>query len=102
MRLHALAEARSLALHRLIAERIESDPTLIEKARESLDRLCLHPQYRAAWARVLGDVASTVALLRRDDDEARAMRQVTPFAGVISPQERWRIWREVKERGDWQ
>jgi hypothetical protein len=26
------------------------------------------------------------------------MRQSTPFAGVIDPRQRWRIWREVRER----
>jgi hypothetical protein len=29
---------------------------------------------------------------------ARALRQCSPFAGVIDPRTRWRIWREVRER----
>jgi hypothetical protein len=31
-----------------------------------------------------------------ESEEARALRQVTPFAGAIDPRTRWRIWREVR------
>jgi len=38
-----------------------------------------------------------LAVLQADTDDARALRQATPFAGVVEPRERWRIWREVRE-----
>jgi hypothetical protein len=28
----------------------------------------------------------------------RALRQCTPFAGVVDPRTRWRIWRETRAR----
>ncbi|MGF6367933.1 hypothetical protein OKW40_000683 [Paraburkholderia sp. RAU6.4a] len=36
--LHLEKHRRSLALHRLIAEKIRRDPTLFDRARENLDR----------------------------------------------------------------
>jgi len=31
-------------------------------------------------------------------EHARELRQSTPFAGIIPPRQRWRIWRETSER----
>jgi hypothetical protein len=37
------------------------------------------------------------ALVERSE-AADALRQVTPFAGVIDPRARWQIWRDVRQR----
>jgi hypothetical protein len=29
---------------------------------------------------------------------ARDLRQATPFAGALDPRERWRLWKEVRDR----
>lgn len=97
---HALAEARSLALHRLIAERVRSDPALIVAARDRLARWsaggALSPAYVARWTQVLSDPAALHVVLTADTEDARALRQTTPFSFVVPPRERWRIWRETK------
>jgi hypothetical protein len=55
--------------------------------------------YAEEWARVLaGSLDEACALLVDDSERARALRQVTPFAGVVDARTRWRIWREVRER----
>ncbi len=54
--------------------------------------------YVAAWRAALdGPGAALLALMRDPSEHARAMRQTTPFAGALSPRERWRIFREVAE-----
>jgi hypothetical protein len=101
--LHRLAEERSLALHAAIAARIETDPSLIARARDRVDAWLRgsgdapHSHYSEAWSRIL---SSTCAEIRRHlidpSERGRALRQVTPFAGAIAPRERWKIWREVR------
>jgi hypothetical protein len=98
---HRLAEERSLALHRVIAERLRSDPRVLGRAREKVQRWEASgrsPHYARAWQRLLeGPLEPLCELLVADTEEARALRQATPFAGVLSPQERWRIWAQTRE-----
>ncbi|MBV9948818.1 MAG: hypothetical protein JOZ69_18365 [Myxococcales bacterium] len=99
---HRLAEERSLAYHRVIAGRLRSDPAVLEAARRRVSawrEAGVVPFYAAEWDRVLaGTVDSVCATLVSETEEARALRQSTPFAGFVSPRERWRIWRETRGR----
>lgn len=100
-RLHELAEARSLALHRAVAERVRQEPELIAAARRRLERWrrqgTLHPDYAAAWAEVLdGDLEGLVGVLTDPGERSSALRQVTPFAGAVDARSRWRIWRDER------
>jgi len=100
---HRLAEARSLAYHSAIARRLASSPQWIVDARERLARWTtggtLPSEYAATWRTLLdGPLPDLIALLEADTEVARALRQVTPFAGTLSPHERWSIWRSTKER----
>jgi hypothetical protein len=100
--LHLLAEERSLAIHRIVAERLRQDPRLIDAARARDDRWLadgsVHPVYAAAWRDLLaGPREHLLDVLVDPDEEARALRQCSPFAGVVDPRTRWRIWREVRD-----
>jgi hypothetical protein len=96
---HRLAEQRSLAYHRLVAERVRRNPELIEQARSRIRgwmRDGLAPHYAHAWERILaGPIDEVCRLIQADTEEGRALRQATPFAGAIDARERWRIWRDV-------
>jgi hypothetical protein len=98
---HRLAEERSLALHRVVAERLRSDPRVLRRARDKVQ--CWQasgqsPHYARAWLRLLaGPLEPLCELLVADTEEARALRQATPFAGAVSPQERWCIWAQTRE-----
>jgi hypothetical protein len=100
---HRLAEERSLAYHRLVAARIASDPTILARARRQVQEWLERgtaPYYARQWDRILrGSIDDIRALLVADTEEGRALRQSTPFAGVIDPRERWRIWKETRDRG---
>jgi hypothetical protein len=99
---HRLAEQRSLAYHRAIARRLVGEPALLERARARVAAWLAEghsPFYARAWGQVLSEPAETISrFLVSSTEEARALRQATPFAGALGPRERWRIWREVRDR----
>ena len=102
MNAHRLAEERSLAFHRAVADKLASDPETLERARARvrhwLESAEVSPHWARAWDEVLSRPLSEIRdLLVNESEEARALRQVTPFAGAIDPRTRWRIWREVRE-----
>jgi hypothetical protein len=87
-----------------VAERLRPDPTVRRRARARVDSWFREHAVAAVWARgwdeLLGrPVDAPSARLVEDSEATRALRQVTPFAGVVGPRERFRIWRETVERG---
>ncbi|MFO7561753.1 MAG: hypothetical protein R6X02_03865 [Enhygromyxa sp.] len=99
---HRLAEARSLAAHRVIAARLLGDPALLEQARARVEAWLTEGagahRYAQAWRELLaGDVEAVARAIVEDTERARALRQSTPFAGVLDPRERWRLWDEVRK-----
>lgn len=103
MDLHRLAEERSIAYHRLIAERLGTQPEILERARKRVETWLSSgtyvPFYARKWAEILaGDISSIAAFLTDRSELAVELRQSTPFAGAITPQERWKIWREVRDQ----
>jgi hypothetical protein len=100
---HDLALERSRVLHRRIAERLREDPDLLVAAKRRVARWraegSVALKWVEAWERWLAlEPRALAERLGAGDQEACSMRQVTPFAGVVDPRERWRIWREVRER----
>jgi hypothetical protein len=100
--LHELAERRSLAIHGEVARRLVGDPKVLERARQVLQEgraSGRFSQYYAdAWGRWLDrSLAELCEFLSSDSEEARALRQASPFLGIVSPRERWRIWRDVRQ-----
>ncbi len=99
MNLHRLAEARSLAYHAIVAERL--DEAVLDRARTQLARFraqrLVGERYVSEWEALLaGPRDALVERLLADDESARALRQTTPFAGVLSPAERHALWRAVR------
>lgn len=102
---HRLAEERSIAYHRAVAERLRGDPALLAVARDRVERAIAEggraAPYAERWRTALdGPLDVLLALLVDEGEHARALRQATPFAGFVDARERWRIWREVRERGE--
>lgn len=95
-------ERRSLVLHRAIAQRVAGDPAgTLAIARRNLRRLeRTHRGARhlwRAWRQALAlPVEDLVELLVDPRLRARELRQVTPFAGVLSPAERWETYRRFR------
>jgi len=74
---HNRLDERSLAMHRLIAAKVQADPALLDKARENLRRwqeLEGSPKLALTeWERILSGPVSQVAQLLTDPSE-RATR----------------------------
>jgi hypothetical protein len=93
--MHLAKHRRSLALHRLIAEKMRRNPALLDKARENLDRwAALNPRDRAApylaeWRAVIDQgLEATIALMIDPGEHATDLRQSAPFTGVLTEAER--------------
>lgn len=100
---HRLAEERSIALHRAVAERLRADARVLDAARERvagwLATGSVHELHARRWRAVLDLPLDELCAFLVDGGElARELRQSTPFAGVVDARTRWRIWREVAER----
>jgi hypothetical protein len=101
---HRLAEERSIAYHRTIARRMAADPRILEQARrrvrEWLDRPGGPAHHATAWDEILaGDLESIVDFLGDPAERARELRQSSPFAGALTAEERWQIWRRARFEG---
>ncbi len=99
---HQLVEERSLWLHRAVAEKARHDSGILSRARKRVEGWLrdesVHPRYAEAWRAVLSSEPEEILNQLVDPGEAmRALRQCSPFAGVLEPRERWRILRRVRE-----
>jgi hypothetical protein len=100
---HRLAEERSVAYHRVVAERLPDQPAILDSARRRVhDWLASGPAAPASatrWAALLAaDIASIAAFLVERSEQADELRQSSPFAGALDPRERWQIWRTTRDR----
>ena len=93
-RSHRDPERISQAYHRLVAERLT--PEMIEEARARLRRWeragRIDPRWATAWHRVLGQSPEKIArTIGSGSVRARELRQTSPFAGLLTEQERRRL-----------
>ena len=92
-------EIRTLEMHRAIATKIESDPEGVrEIARHNLEVLRAADiagntePYLDAWEDLInGPVVRLVSVMTSTDQAARDLRQASPFAGVLSDEERLEV-----------
>ena len=93
---HRRIDRRSLELHRAIAAKLRAHPALIEIARDHLWRWSTSAVraelYWEACAGILNRPSREIVALREEDSaHMDAMRQATPFAGVLESAERWAV-----------
>ena len=92
VRSHQWIDQRSLALHEAVAAKLEAHPQLLDLARQNVERWLLHSSAAALreWRGILDSVPLTdvVALLRSSSEEAARLRQSSPFAGLLTTEER--------------
>ena len=96
MRSHEWIDQRSLALHEAVAVKLEVQPRLLAVARGNLERwLATSPSpVLKEWQNLLDDLPlpELLALLLSPSEEARRLRQSSPFAGLLTPAERQAIF----------
>jgi hypothetical protein len=99
---HIRIDERSIALHRAVAERIRGNPKLMEEAILNLQRylkLSFSDSRKPVsplveWQELLENqsLEETLDFMVSDSERAIRLRQSSPFAGILTPQERWRIY----------
>lgn len=96
-------DRRSLALHESIAQKLSQNPdATLRQARRTLDLMMkTHPHAAPLlneWGGILRlPVSEIVEILLDPSPRGRELRQVTPFAGVLSVRERVRAYRHFSE-----
>ncbi len=100
-RTHRTAELQALAYHRLIAERLDDE--IVDEARMRLRRWRresrIHPRWSNEWERVLAlPLPEIKRAISADTKRARELRQTSPFAGMLTEQERQRLVKAVEDR----
>jgi hypothetical protein len=98
MRTHDAIDRRSLELARAVVEIIDRDPSRsgLERARENCRRWLRSSASPAIaqWRQILEQDWSRIRLILVDEGENGAsLRQSSPFCGVLSPKERWAIFK---------
>ena len=102
MRSHQDIDARTLAMHRVIAEKIRRDPALIERARLTLARWLstVDPAsrpYLDQWQHLLSqDLETCLAAVVEESPRATALRQSSPFAGLLTHAERFALLKSTR------
>jgi hypothetical protein len=101
---HSFLDRRSLAFHVAIAEKLRTDPKLLEKFRDRLqamlsdDRVSISTRdaYRE-WRNMIEQRSfeEVLILLVDPSEEGTRLRQATPFAGILSKAEREAITRKM-------
>jgi len=95
---HRIIEARSLAMHCLVARKIEADRRLLAAAQRNLARWIARygdgaPRALDEWREILDRPWPEIAALMTGTDESAVrLRQSSPFAGVLTPAERRRVY----------
>ncbi|TAM87616.1 hypothetical protein EPN42_10905 [bacterium] len=97
---HVRIDRRSMAFHRLIATKIETNPGIVARARDNIDRWSSQGSQEAyldEWRRILsGDPREIAQFLRSSGQRATRLRQSSPFTGVLSREERAAIMRAYR------
>ena len=99
---HRILDARSLAMHCRIAQKISRDPDLLNKARENLRRWLAKAEgrttrYLREWEQILDCPWPAIAeLITSMSEEATRLRSSSPFAGVLTEDEREQIYAAIR------
>ena len=95
---------RSLLLHRAVMDHVARDPSLLERARRRVAEWrregSVALPHVEAWEQFLAlPLDELTRAVLEESDAGHDRRQVSPFAGVLDPRERWRILREAGSSG---
>lgn len=106
MRTHQEIDARSLAMHCLMAEKIRREPSLFQHITRTLRHWrktvdSASQPYLTEWDRLtkLG-IDACLEASTEDSQKATALRQCSPFCSVLTPRERFEFlkkWRSDHE-----
>ncbi len=95
MRTHQEIDARSRMLHRIVAQKLRQDPALFEVARATLARWrtsvgAPSQPYLLQWENLVEEgLDACLAVAVEESQRADALRQCSPFSGILTNSERF-------------
>ncbi|MEW6184650.1 MAG: hypothetical protein AB1585_02795 [Thermodesulfobacteriota bacterium] len=93
---HFQIEERSLALHQAVASKIRRNPALLNTAKQNLERWISdqgNTHYWSEWRTIFEQSLEEVLdFLVSREEKAVWLRQSSPFCGILTPLERWKIY----------
>ncbi len=95
---HRILDARSLALHCKIAQKILANPQLLVIAKRNIKSWAskyakTKPIYLQEWRKLLQRPTEEIAsLITEQSEQAARLRQSSPFAGILTAAERKKIY----------
>ncbi len=98
---HQVVDQRSLELNRLIAKKICAEPHLLRQAYDFIERHLRSTDVSNSgqeaireWKEILDSrpLPDVLSILTEKSDEGNRLRQSSPFAGIITPEERAEIF----------
>ncbi len=102
MKTHQDVDRRSLSLCRAIVEKIEADP--LRSGLEKAKAVCRRWEARSPsrcnreWLELLEKPWDEVReMLLEVSEQGQRLRQNSPFCGVLTPGERWDIYRRFRD-----
>jgi hypothetical protein len=102
-RSHEWIDQRSLALDRAIADKLRAEPALLQRAKDTLQhwihqRKPAVPKALDEWEKILTawPLEEILALLTSSEEDATRLRQSSPFCGILTQQERLKIFQEYE------
>ncbi len=103
MRTHQEIDERSLRMARAIVAKIDQDPARagLAKARSVCQRWYDQSPSPAIkeWLDILQQPWDQIREVLLDESEnGKRLRQSDPFCGILTPRERWEIYREFKSQ----
>jgi hypothetical protein len=102
VRTHQAIDRRSLEMVRRIVAKIDADPERrgFQHAKQVCRRWLEMGNVPAReWTILLEQPWEAVrAILLDESEEGQRLRQSDPFCGILTPEERWAIYREAAER----
>jgi hypothetical protein len=101
VRKHQTIDQRSLAMSRAIVRIIDQDPQRLglQKAIDVCNRWLVRNPSAAhrEWSQILKQPWEKIRLILLDETEqGQRLRQSDPFCGILTPRERWDIYRSFK------
>jgi hypothetical protein len=100
VRTHQDIDRRSLEMVRRIVAKIDADPERhgLAHAKRVCERWVAQGIVSAReWLRLLDQPWEEVrAILLDETDEGQRLRQTDPFCGILTPEERWEIYRKAR------
>jgi hypothetical protein len=101
VRTHQEIDRRSLEMVRRIVAKIDADPERrgLAHAKSVCDRWVAQGIVSAReWQRLLERSWDDIrAILLDESNEGQRLRQTDPFCGILTPSERWEIYRGMRE-----